>query len=175
MPKRARRDTLTGGTRDVNPQFMSGYIVQSGADATTTQEYQIPVQRLPDNGRAQVMEVLKVFVQYPPPTEVDSSTHCVFGTRNYATADVQLNEPSLFAAFGQLFRITTTGAIQIRAYDMWDCTDGDGHGVLVATDKIFVQVKSAAETAARTYYWKILYRWKDIPLAEYIGIVQSQT
>jgi len=55
-----------------------------------------------------------------------------------------------------------------------DLTDGAGHGVLVATDQIYCQISSSSTGAAQTCAGKIWYRWKNVGLAEYIGIVQSQ-
>lgn len=56
----ATRRALTGGTGDVNPQFLPFNIVQSGNDATTTLTINVPIQRLPTQGRAQVLEILTV-------------------------------------------------------------------------------------------------------------------
>lgn len=53
-------------------------------------------------------------------------------------------------------------------------TDGAGHGYLVATDYIFAQVGSQNTNAAQFVDIKILYRWKNVGLQEYIGIVQGQ-
>lgn len=55
-----------------------------------------------------------------------------------------------------------------------DLTDGAGHGILIATDQIFVQMKSQATGTANSAYIKLCYRWKNVGLSEYIGIVQSQ-
>lgn len=56
----ASRRALTGGTGDVNPQFISFNVAQSGNDATTTLTLSVPIQRLSTGGRAQVLEVLCV-------------------------------------------------------------------------------------------------------------------
>jgi hypothetical protein len=54
--------------------------------------------------------------------------------------------------------------------------DGSGHGILVATDQIFLHVafSGIVNSAANQVQGRILYRWKDVSLEEYIGIVQSQ-
>lgn len=56
-----------------------------------------------------------------------------------------------------------------------DLTDGAGHGILIATDQLFLQIASNSTTIANEVAFKILYRWKNVPLSEYIGIVQSQS
>jgi hypothetical protein len=56
-----------------------------------------------------------------------------------------------------------------------DLTDGAGHGLLIATDNIFMTVYSTNTGVANEVGCKILYRWKNVSVEEYIGIVQSQT
>lgn len=69
-----------------------------------------------------------------------------------------------------------------ESVDVHDLTDGAGHGILVATDNIFVSCSisvgsvfvTQADAATGAASCNILYRFKEIALAEYIGIVQSQ-
>lgn len=174
MYKRARRDTLTGGTKDVNPQFMHLTAVQSGADATTTTAFPIPIQRLQNAGRAQVMEILKVAWYMPIAAEVDSSIQGALTTSSFGTTAVNYGNTRIIDYLQQAKAITTSGTFD----DMWpiwhDLTDGAGHGILVGTDNIFIQIVSVASSATNTVYAKILYRWKDVSTVEYVGIVQGQ-
>lgn len=55
-----------------------------------------------------------------------------------------------------------------------DFSDGAGHGLLIATDSIFAALNSTATTLTNIADCRLLYRFKEVPLAEYIGIVQSQ-
>jgi hypothetical protein len=55
-----------------------------------------------------------------------------------------------------------------------DLTDNAGHGILIATDSIYGQVNSANTATTNTVYFKLLYRFKEVNLIEYVGIVQSQ-
>lgn len=74
----ATRRALTGGTGDVNPQFLSFNITESGNDATTTLSVRLPVQRLPSSGKAMVLEVLAVKYDtsnYTPPTNAVQQTY----------------------------------------------------------------------------------------------------
>ncbi|GAG62860.1 unnamed protein product, partial [marine sediment metagenome] len=57
---------------------------------------------------------------------------------------------------------------------MWDCTDDIGHGILVASDYIYVQGDTTGYGVGAEFNFKILYRFKNVRLQEYIGIVQSQ-
>ena len=183
--KRRRDGTLTGGTGDVSPQWMSFVATQSAADTTTTTTQAIPVQRLPTGGKAQVMEVLKVWfasTQLPASASAAETTdllECFLSTSSFGTTNTSLSEPRVFAADGISSRSAFTAAgtyfsqlqPSVRQYDL---TDGAGHGVLIATDNIFAQVSSTATGNTNLFRIKILYRWKNIPLQEYIGIVASQ-
>lgn len=176
--------SLTGGTGDINPQWLSFSASQSGADTTTTTTQAIPVQRLPTSGRSQVMEVLKIHIEGPvlpasaSATETTDSWVLVIGTKNFAATAVTSAEPTIFASFSQVSRSAFTAAgtyfnVFSNTMDL-DVTDGAGHGIIVATDNIFAQTQSTATGNTNTWRIKILYRWKNVSLQEYIGIVQSQ-
>jgi len=56
-----KRDTLTGGTGDVNPQWLKSPVISNNTIASYAEaQVPLPVQRLQNKGRAMVMELLKV-------------------------------------------------------------------------------------------------------------------
>lgn len=182
--KRARTETLTGGTGDVSPQWMSFSATQSAADTTTTITQAIPVQRLQTRGLAQVMEVLRVtfdhasFPANASTTEALDTLDTFLSTASFGTTNTTWSEPRVFAGFNEYSRgaFTAGGTYNYVAsrFSTIDLTDGAGHGLLIATDNIFAQVQSSGTGAANQVHIKILYRWKNVPMVEYVGIVQSQ-
>lgn len=182
--KRSFGGSLTGGTGDVSPQWLSFTGTQTSADTTTSVSQAIPVQRLPTGGRAQVMEVLKVVFNTTAlpasasATETIDTLNVFLSTKNFSTTATTQAEPTVFAYDSQISRSAFTAAGTYWAYvpsvRFFDCTDGAGHGILIATDNIYMQISSALTGNANTANVKILYRWKNVPLQEYIGIVQSQ-
>lgn len=54
--------------------------------------------------------------------------------------------------------------------------DGAGHGVLIATDNIYLSyvVAGALASTPVAFIARMLYRFKEVGIAEYVGIVQSQ-
>lgn len=185
LMKRARSDTLTGGTKDVSPQYLSFAAAQSGADTVTTVSQAIPRQFLGQGARmVQVMEVLKVYFQFPTTgtlasaTEITENVNCFLSTTSFGTTQTTLAEPRVFA--GQRLQkngaFTAAGSYGVseELVKVWDATDGAGHGVIVATDNIYAQVGSSATGATNTVNIKVLYRWKNVPIEEFVGIVQSQ-
>lgn len=173
--KRGRGDSLTGGTRDVNPQFLTFTASQSAADTTTSTQIALPIQRLPTSGKAQVMEVLKVFYNGTAPlVETDSNLSIFLSTKNFSTTATTWSEPTVFSSYQRDVRITTSGMVETIEPWMQDLLDGAGHGILIATDAIYVQVVSSGTSVANVVRGKLLYRMKNVALPEYIGIVQSQ-
>lgn len=55
-----------------------------------------------------------------------------------------------------------------------DFTDGAGHGMLIGVDSLFARLASTATGSANTAYIRLYYRFKEVSLTEYVGIVQSQ-
>lgn len=178
-----RRDTLTGGSKDVNPQYMNLSVTETGADTYTQVTFPIPIQRLQNAGRAQVMEVLKVLFNVADwatsaAGQTASSALVQLTTKSFAAA-VNLAEPTCFALFdkSQSGAFTAAGTYQMsRPYEpaVFDMTDGAGHGILIASDNIFMAVSSTSTGGAIAAQVKIIYRWKDVSIQEYVGIVQSQ-
>lgn len=184
MAKRRRvGESLTGGTGDVNPQYMHGNVTESAADTTTTTSFQMPVARIPGAKDATVIELLKIFVDWPafPGTgaaETEYAMGLQFSTVSFGATAATFDEPNVFAKFQRNRRtaFTAGGTYSVLLDDVQelDLTDGAGHGILIATDQIFGQAFSTATAVAQVYRWKMLYRFKRVGLLEYIGIVQSQ-
>jgi len=62
-----------------------------------------------------------------------------------------------------------------------DLTDDSGHGIIFCGQKVylsavFTTAQTGTQTAAAsvTYSCRILFRWKNVSLTEYIGVVTSQ-
>lgn len=179
MPRRTTAGdiyALTGGTGDVNPQFLTFDVIQSGADTTTTEQVNLPIDRMSQKGgRAQIIEVLKVFFQVDYATEGDSRVSIYLSTSSFGTTNTNWAEPRVFAMHFEERFLVASGTFQRDQPYCMDLTDGAGHGYLIATDSIYAQVSTSNSGAATLYRVKILYRWKNVSLSEYIGVVQSQS
>lgn len=166
---------LTGGTGDVNPQILTARVVQSAADTTTTQEILLPVPRPSSRkGRSIVMEILRV--KYNISDLVTPAGQIqVLGFLSTSSSATTLSDPTSFSNFSRdgLFATAVGFAYSSRRFED-DLTDGAGHGFLVATDGIFFTLISTNTGAANISTAKIFYRFKEVSLEEYIGIVQGQ-
>ncbi len=168
---------LTGGSRDVKPQLLAFPVTQSAADTATTATQPLPVLRNFSSGngsRAQILEILKVFMLFPLPAEVDSVVTCALTTKSFGTTAVSHSDPSVIAITRRSTQITTSGGWSTDQTAIFDLSDGNGNGLLVATDNIYGQVVSASTGAANAVVIRVLYRIYAADVTEYVGIVQGQ-
>lgn len=169
------RDSLTGGTRDVSPQFYTFTASQSAADTTTTTQIPIPVEKLSSSTNPTIIEVLKMFFWLDNNVvEADNEIQIYVSTKSSGTTNTNYSDATVFAGYQRQWFITTSGGALVTQPVIQDLTDGAGHGVLIGTDNIYVQIRSGSTSLANTVRIKMLYRFKRVGLAEYIGIVQSQ-
>lgn len=184
--KRARKDTLTGGTKDVSPQWMSIVIPTTSTPLETS--YQLPITRIPQGDVATIIEVLEVRVDWNDVSAAGAAAQAVqeavvtFGTKSFGTtANNATGEPTVFDAhrikFQNAFTAAGTGFTNWDAISIHNMEDGAGHGVLVANDVLYVQYNTTGGTvtsASGKIFGKLLYRFKAVTIQEYVGIVQSQ-
>ena len=194
MKRKRRRigyssDLLTGGTKDVNPQFMSGTLKQETMNVDIDHSYQNPVAKgiFAIGGKATVMEILNVFIEIPKLAHFSSdpvlarAVRCYISTKKVlpVTPVFSIEEPSVFAWGIQfIYEGFTAAGSLMWGYDPVSCidlTDNVGHGLLVASDKIwFTIVTTACTVSIDNCSFKILYRFKNVSVQEYVGIAQSQ-
>ena len=171
----ASNKELTGGTGDVNPQWLTSITTQSGNDVSTQLEVALPIPRVSaKTGRTTVLEVLRMqfILADISATPAASFVSCVVGTNS---ATIGLASANAFAVFLlDIANSTATGVNITDSVFQQDLSDGAGHGFLIGTDNIYVTLNSAATAAINSMVVKLLYRYKEVTLAEYIGIVQGQ-
>lgn len=198
MPKRKMSDTLTGGTGDVNPQWMRIQVTEATPGVPQSIQFPLPIQRLQQSaGRSQVVEILKVIwdnTQYVGTTAGTYKTAGILSTGGNLPVPTtplsyeQLKANSKIISYANNYYINVGGASAAlfgvgEDGNNWlvDLTDGAGHGILIGTDFLFLSVLSGTAaggsvnpTSSQTSTVYVLYRMKDVSLAEYVGIVQSQ-
>lgn len=132
--------------------------------------------------KATIIEVLKVwFYNKIDNSAANSSLTMCLTTRGLGDPDEweMINDPGTIAAVRINYHFTgstDTGAVATtRIYPIEvDLTDGAGHGVLVATDSIFGFLLSSSTGETNVGAIRFLYRYKQVDVLEYVGIVQSQ-
>lgn len=171
--KRVRGDgSLTGGTGDVNPQWMSSSLTQATADTAATGSIQPPVSL--STGENLAMEILKVMLEEVLPVQgVTSNVAFTLATKNFGTTQPALGigDATVIARYARYTSFTTSGEATVNPIVMYDYTDGDGHGVLVGNQNLYWTLTSTGTSQANRVNLKILYRAKRISDSELLGIV----
>lgn len=174
-------DNITGGTGDFNPQIYTINLQQDAANTPTWASFPVPINRLAQStNRAVIMEILRVtfIIADLSPSNAQAEMSCILATRQpgYQSAIDCIADSASFAYVDiDLLAYGTPANAEIKSRVFpFDLTDGAGHGYLVATDKIYMGILSLAWTSTSRWVAKIEYRMKEVGLAEYVGMVQSQ-
>lgn len=184
----ATGDALTGGTNDVNGQYISGAVTVGTGGAAVELTLGTPIVRVGQSNpnHAIIMEILKLYVDIPDTDNENATADTFLGAFSMSTATsggtaaiLPLSAPRCLASMSlsQTMAFTAAGTGLLHYAEnpkVWDFTDGAGHGILVATDNLFLQAQAGTRAAGFDFNFKILYRFKKVSLVEYIGIVQSQ-
>lgn len=127
------------------------------------------------------MELLWIDVEFDIQLERNASEALLFfSLGSQPSTLLRFNDPRVFAMFKLVNEFIAVGAgsgaaatgmySEIRRYDL---QSKDGFGYLLASDSFNVTFKAENTLRANGIFWKMFYRFVDIPLAEFIGIVQS--
>jgi len=185
MAKRAR--TLTGGTGDVKPQILTMSTGTAGAiNDYVSRQINLPVSRFgSQKTKTIVFEILSIDWYLAIEDLLDiivvnwgflttNSSRDSGDTASLASMIEDINDPLTFGLVMSNHNISTNGGWHsVMPYHV-DMTDGAGNGMLVATDRIFINGASLNGTVAADFACKVKYRLTAVGLQEYIGIVQSQ-
>jgi hypothetical protein len=157
---------------------------QSAADVATVVTQALPISRVPQKGgKATVMEILAIdWTRDTVLVGAESLTYCTLSTANNVqaitaadTSAPSLN-PTIVDSYMERSAEFTAVGIEYRIYPVkHQMNDGAGHGILVATDNLYLTVQSDNSGEVQKFTAKIFYRFKNVTLTEYIGIVQSQS
>lgn len=190
MPvKRKYGETLTGGTGDVNPQSYTVAVDLPAVTGTGVVQFPLPIPRYPGSqNRAVVMELLSVewYMSQLQPSAATGDTYNIVsglstnpGQPTGGTAI--LTDPRTVSVFRRQFTTLTSTAVGFQIFspvleEYDELTDQAGHGVLIATDNVYVRYSLGVTnyTPPDTLICKMNYRMKEVGLSEYIGIVTSQ-
>jgi len=180
---------LTGGTNDVNPQFMKVRVTSSSttANTVTSVAVPIPVQRLATGGRAQVLEILKVYYDVNETAATETALHfqytiCLSSRSNGTTIPALGNADPYTVLFKNSCISMPVVSSLLQDCQCIDLTDGAGHGILFGMDNLYVLFQwnstvaagSAVNASSAPYCnLNIAYRWKNVGFSEYVGMVTS--
>jgi len=127
--------------------------------------------------QATIIEMLKVWFYSAHNSTQNSALNIYLSTRSVEQDFSGHIDPATIASVCKLVHRDGSGSVAIMDQN-WpveiDLTDDAGHGVLVATDKMYLSVVSEGTGDTNDVTCRILYRYKTVGITEYVGIVQSQ-
>jgi hypothetical protein len=164
--------------QDLFPNYMSWAITQTGADQYTTDKIFTPIPRnqVLTGNRAIVMELLWLDVVINNLSLNAADEDITVGIQTGATpvAAASIDSGNMLAMIKIEFSEHTTGAaitIQPLRYMMQST---DGYGQLLATDAFHAWIDGNNTGVTLQGKFRLYYRFVQIPVIEFIGIVQSQ-
>lgn len=170
-----------GSKKDLYPEWIVTQWTLSGADTPTQKIIQIPINKIQGKaGSATIIEILWAEI-YPEQFPTVASNSLAVGI---ATSDLTIatSDTSGYTAFGSALGafvwvagFTTSGYNSFKFPGIINFSTNDGHGILVATDRLFLSADTAAWGSTLELTVKIFYRFVTVSLQEYVGIVQSQS
>jgi len=171
--------TTKAKRQDYFPNYMSWRITQApNPDDFTTDKIFTPIPRsqVLSGNRAIVMELLKLEVVISN-LALNADNEFVYwslATGGVPTDPDSIQKGSTFA-FGrkEMCMLTSGSSIDTQPY-VYNMQSQDGFGLLLATDAFHCSVNSNTTGANLIFDFRLFYRFVQIPVTEYIGIVQSQ-
>ncbi len=165
---------------DAFPNYLSGELTLSAANTFTTQSRELPVNRFGrvSGNSAMVMEMLWVVWETRGLDFVadGDSYQWSITIGSVPTVTGTYGNPDLIAKLREEAHLATAvGEVRIPDIVTTNLQSEDGHGVLIAADRIHIQGISVGQTAALSLTFRIYYRWVKIPALEMMGILTSLT
>jgi len=167
---------------DKYPNYIGFSItVPSGNGAANYKQISMPVPRLQTKNKAQVMEIL--WLQGRSVTYYDANVQAYntisIYSGNPVSGDINLDDPRLL--FQKSYANDTNGTLLTPATDnvlysddfRIDLQSKEGYGFLFAGDKLNVNLTADNPAYSSTLYCRIYYRFVEVTVQEYVGLVQS--
>jgi len=179
--------SVTGGTGDIKPQYIVATVsAPTGAADYSIVQINVPRIVLGEPDMATIMEILSV-EWYPGLNDLGDNVSLHGGfldTRasrlqdeaaTLATIATDAGSPTVFAWVMIDHRITTSGGATSEYPLTVNTNDGNGNGILIASDRFFAIGFSVANTVPADHVVRIMYRLVNVGITEYVGIVAAQS
>ena len=178
--------SLTGGTGDVNPQWVAFTAVQTGNDVFLQQTFDLPTNpSMPvRSNKAMVLEFLRVqFLWSLDTTQSPATPQRHSAVLSTATVDIGAGLSTIQSSVNA---ITTDQFLTFQAgagatvftrdvAKVYDLTDGAGHGVIIASKSINLIISTFNTATSNRVVVRILYRYKEVTITEFITLAQFQS
>ncbi len=179
MAKRRRKNNNNNNNNgDIFPNFLTGTVTESGNDTFTTVLVNTPIPRIQTSRggtKATVMELLWAELLIPNINLQLALSNITFqmviGT--VPNTIISFNNPRVFVEHRWDAHFTTSGLAITQQPFIYNMQSMDGHGYLLAAESFHTSIFSTNTGNSIIAEWRMYYRFVDIPLSEFIGLVQS--
>jgi hypothetical protein len=171
-----------GKRQDFYPNYMSWSLTQGGNDAFVTDKIFTPIPRnqVVTGNKATVMELLWFEIVCHNLTLNNGGEYIVaaLSTGPVPTAATlpELDNGNCLCYVRTEIHLLTSGAsVHVQPGNQrYYFQSSDGYGVLLASDTFHASLDSFNTGVANHAHLRLYYRFVQVPVSEYIGIVQSQ-
>ena len=161
------------------PNYMTGALTLSAANTFTTESIATPIPRLPTGSGATstIMELLYLELDVRSTDFLVTADQVEFGISvgSSPSAVIGINNPSAVLQVSLDYALATSGSVLLHMPIRHSLQEENGFGFLLAADTINTTGNSVGMAAATIFRWRLYYRFVNVSLTEYIGIVQSQS
>jgi hypothetical protein len=177
---------MAPGRKDKYAQYFDVALTQPSTDGAIQAAVNLPVPRIPTAGKATIIEI--VSIEYGLTDSKMSATGSgqvlILVSLDDRTADAStgtLITQSIYNGHTIDYWIlrqhqTTAGGIYATEHPTTHSMEtNDGYGFLVATDKLYISMDTTGGTAAMAAVVTVFYRYVEVSVNEYVGIIQSQS
>lgn len=172
------------GNSDIKPQFLRASVIQSAVNAFTNKPMNTPVVPNVGNGKALVMEILKIFMRLSPSDVVNA-------VEALTRASLSINLPTIINSWdtpGMIGRIengkrifdsaATDATVALNSGTgfgqvVYDLTDGNGNGYLVGSKLLHLSIDSSANIVEKGAETAVLFRLIQVTAIEFAGILSG--
>jgi len=150
------------------------------------QEVTMPIAKIGfAKTKAQIIEVLKVYFNIGSEDYANGADRIMWaflstntnrtnlGTSAVGTSVQDFDDPRTFA-FAKVENTFTTSGMSQTNIQTVDLTDSNGNGVLIGVDRIAFVYSGVGQATSISASCKVLYRYVNVGIQEYVGIVQGQ-
>lgn len=164
--------------KDAYPNYISGRVTQSGADAFTNLVVDTPVPRLEaiigDNVR--IMEVLWVDFVWDNQGLNAANEFMILQLShgNAPSAIRDFSNSNVFAYWKREMELLTSGAGMSDQPFRFNCQTEEGFGYLLAANEFNFSIDSGSTGGTNIGDFRLAYRFVEVDVREILGMLQSQ-
>lgn len=124
--------------------------------------------------KALVVELIRTYWMFGGLAANNFTIEAFLLTQSQGAVKPEFSDPAVVSAYAERNRLTTSGQVVKFEPFTQDLDDGSGNGILIAVPRLFLGLDNDDANEVEDCHLKILYRVREVDIAEFVGIAQSQ-